>query len=223
MTYPLRWLRNAIIPGAEKPRPNTKPAADQLPAQEEALIESQHREKQRLDNSAKAALAKFLAGSERLQFEKPEAPLLSIVLVFYQQAHLSFLCLQSLLEYADVSYELIIVDNNSTDATTDLLDAIDGASVILNTENLGFVKAVNQAANAATGDYILLLNNDALIERDSLTNALAVIDGDDSVGADGAKIKLLDGSTQEAGSIIWKDGACLGYGRRKANQRYEYM
>jgi len=223
MTYPLRWLRNAIIPGAEKPRPNTKPAADQLPAQEEALIESQHREKQRLDNSAKAALAKFLAGSERLQFEKPEAPLLSIVLVFYQQAHLSFLCLQSLLEYANVSYELIIVDNNSTDATTDLLDAIDGASVIRNTENLGFVKAVNQAADAATGDYILLLNNDALIERDSLTNALAVIDGDDSVGAVGAKIKLLDGSTQEAGSIIWNDGACLGYGRGKSPQSYEFM
>ena len=144
-------------------------------------------------------------------------------MVFFQQAHLSYLCLQSLLKFADVSYQLIIVDNNSTDETAQLLDTIRGAKIIRNSGNMGFVKAVNQASEAATGEYILLLNNDALIEKHTLSNALKVIDNDETVGAVGAKIKLLDGSMQEAGSIIWNDGSCLGYGRGKSPDDYQLM
>ena len=144
------------------------------------------------------------------------------MLVFYQQAHLSFLCLQSLLEYADVSYEL------SSLTTTQQMRRLTCSSYRWSKRHSqhrepGLREGRKPSSEAATGEYILLLNNDALIERDSLTNALAVIDGDDSVGAVGAKIKLLDGSTQEAGSIIWNDGACLGYGRGKSPQSYEFM
>lgn len=223
MTYPLRWLKAAITPGGKNraPVPGSSTAANTEHAAQQA--EGQHQEKERLDSSAKAALDKFLSSKEELQFPRTEAPQVSIVLVFYQQAHLSYLCLQSLLEFADVSYELIIVDNNSTDGTSQLLDKIGNAKIIRNTENLGFVKAVNQAGEAATGKYILLLNNDALIEKNTLSNALRVIDEDETVGAVGAKIKLLDGSMQEAGSIIWNDGSCLGYGRGKSPEDYEFM
>jgi len=223
MTYPLRWLKGAITPGGEKRAPVAESPAAENSEQASPQIEGQQIAKQRLDGSARAALDKFLASSEQLKFPQSATPQISIVLVFYQQAHLSYLCLQSLLEFADVSYELIIVDNNSTDGTTQLLDKIITAKIIRNTENLGFVKAVNQAGEVANGEYILLLNNDALIEKNTLSNALQVIDADEPVGAVGAKIKLLDGSTQEAGSIIFSDGACLGYGRGKSPDDYEYM
>ena len=223
ITSPLRWLKAAISPADKKRTLATKPADAKNPEQMTQEIEGQQLEKLRLDNSAKSALLKFLASKEQLQFPQTKAPRISIVLVFYQQAHLSFLCMQSLLEFADVSYELIIVDNNSTDETAKLLDKLSNATIIRNTENLGFVKAVNQAGEAANGEYILLLNNDALIEMNTLSNALQVIDEDETIGAVGAKIKLLDGSTQEAGSIIWNDGACLGYGRGKSPDDYEFM
>lgn len=223
MTYLLRLLRNAIAPSSKKQEAVNKPLAVENSEQVTHQVEGQLLEKQKLDSSAKAALNKFLVSPEQLRFPESEKPQLSIVLVFYQQAHLSYLCLQSLLEFADVSYELIIVDNNSTDETTALLDKIDNATIIRNVENLGFVKAVNQAAELATGEYILLLNNDALIEKNTLSNALQVIESDESIGAVGAKIKLLDDSTQEAGSIIFSDGACLGYGRGKPTDSYEFM
>lgn len=221
MTLPLRWLKSALSPGAEK-RVSAPQDADGS-ARPAGGNEGQAEEKQRLDGVARSALDKFLGSADRLQFEKPQRCKLSIVLVFYQQAHLSLLCLRSLLEHADVSYELIIVDNNSTDDTARLLEKIDNATIIRNADNLGFVKAVNQASDAATGEYILLLNNDALIEKNTLSNALGVIAADETIGAVGAKIKLLDGTVQEAGSIIWSDGACLGYGRGKSPDSHEFM
>ena len=223
MTYPLRLLRNAIAPGSKKQEAVNKPLSVENSEQVTRQVEGQLLEKQKLDSYAKVVLNKFLLSPEQLKFPEDEKPQLSIVLVFYQQAHLSYLCLQSLLEFADVSYELIIVDNNSTDETATLLDKIDNTTIIRNVDNLGFVKAVNQAAEVAAGEYILLLNNDALIEKSTLSNALQVIESDESIGAVGAKIKLLDDSTQEAGSIIFSDGACLGYGRGKPTDSYEFM
>lgn len=223
MTYPLRLLKSAIAPGRKKRVDVSEPLTAENPEQATPQTEGQKFEKQELDSSAKSALDKFLESTKQLKFPKTEAPQLSIVLVFYQQAHLSYLCLQSLLEFADVSFELIIVDNNSTDDTARLLNKISNATIIRNADNLGFVKAVNQAGEIANGEYILLLNNDALIEKNTLSNALRVIEADESIGAVGAKIKLLDGSTQEAGSIIWNDGACLGYGRGKPTDCYEFM
>ncbi len=223
VTYPLRWLKNTITPIREKEVTQSEPFTPEILQEPILAIESQDREKQKLDAAAKAGLDKFLISTDQLLFPETESPRISIVLVFYQQAHLSYLCLLSLLDFADVSYELIIVDNNSTDGTAPLLDKIGNAKIIRNKENLGFVKAVNQAAEIANGKFILLLNNDALIEKNTLSNALRVIDEDESVGAVGAKIKLLDGSMQEAGSIVWNDGACLGYGRGESPEDYEYM
>ena len=175
------------------------------------------------DRQAKAELKKFLASDELLNFPAEEGVILTIVLVFYNQAQLSLLCLRSLLEHADVSYRLTIVDNNSSDDTGKLLDRLENVLLIRNDANLGFVKAVNQAAAQSDTDYLLLLNNDALIEDDTLSTAVDTIRNDKLVGAVGARIELLDGSLQEAGSIIWSDGSCLGYGRGQNPNDGEFM
>src|SRR5262249_1916395 len=78
---------------------------------------------------------------------------------------------------------------------------------------LHFLLAVNQAAREARGEYLLLLNNDAQLLPGSLAAAIATLESGVDIGAVGARIILLDGMLQEAGSIIWRDGSCLGYGR----------
>lgn len=164
-------------------------------------------------SKAKTNLEEFLSSNEKLVFEKEADPQISIILVLFNQAPLTLLCLQSLLKNSDVGIQLLIIDNCSSDRTTELLDRIDGAEIIRNQENIGFLKAVNQGAELASCPYLLLLNNDATIGQKALSNALLRIESCAEIGAVGAKIKLLDGSLQEAGSIIWSDGRCLGYGR----------
>ena len=97
--------------------------------------------------------------------------------------------------------------------TKDLLLQIDNAKVIRNKENIGFLKAVNQGSKVAKGKYVLLLNNDAMLEEQSLSSAIHTIEKDEAIGAVGGKIKLVDGTLQEAGNIVWNDGSCIGYGR----------
>jgi len=183
-------------------------AATPTSAQEphDQTVSNYHNAKVTHDSQAKEKLKNFLASDELLNFPAEEGAILTIVLVFYNQAQLSLLCLRSLLEHADVPYRLIIVDNNSSDDTGKLLDRLENVLLIRNDNNLGFVKAVNQAAEQSDTDYLLLLNNDAVIEDGTLSAAVDTIRNDKLVGAVGARIELLDGSLQEAGSIIFSDG-----------------
>lgn len=175
------------------------------------------------DAKAVEILQQFLESQTNLEFPSLDKPLLSIILVFYNKAALSYLCLKSIRQYAGTRYQLIVVDNASSDETPELLQCLQNVTVIRNTENLGFVKAVNQAADAARGQYLLLLNNDAELEPAAVDNALRTIQNDSGIGAVGGKITLLDGSLQEAGSIIWNDGSCLGYGRHEEPMDPQFM
>ena len=169
--------------------------------------------KSRYNEKARKDFIELLRSSQKLTFPKFKDINLSIIIVLYNQAHFSFLCLKSILHHADVEYEVVIVDNASTDQTEDLLLQIDNAKVIRNKENIGFLKAVNQGSKLAKGKFVLLLNNDAMLEEQSLSSAIHTIEKDEAIGAVGGKIKLVDGTLQEAGNIVWNDGSCIGYGR----------
>lgn len=163
----------------------------------------------------------FIQSNSRLEFSN-EQPKLSIVLVFYNHVELSFACLQSIYKYIDIPFELIIIDNHSTDDTPLLLDKIEGASIIRNSDNQHFLKACNQAISLIKGDYILFLNNDAELLEGSIKSAIQTIEEDTDCGAVGGKIILPNGKLQEAGSIIWNDGSCLGYGRDHSPKQPEF-
>jgi GT2 family glycosyltransferase/SAM-dependent methyltransferase len=165
------------------------------------------------DELGHSRLHKLLHGENRIMFPATENPTLSLVLVFYNKAHLSLLCLDSILENADVSYEVVIVNNCSSDETASLLERVDGATIIHNPANLGFGDACMQGAEQARGEYLCFLNNDALLQPHALSSALISFYEDSSVGAVGGKILLANGDLQEAGSILWSDGSALGYGR----------
>ncbi|MDH3918275.1 MAG: glycosyltransferase [Rhodospirillales bacterium] len=165
------------------------------------------------DKRARALLRDFLARGETLPIPASAAPKVSIVLVLHGRAELTYLCLASIVQTVDLPVETIVVDNGSKDETGKLLDRLEGAKIIRNDENRGFLKAVNQALGEAAGDHVLLLNNDALMFPGALAAALRTLESRDDIGAVGGRIVLLDGRLQEAGSIVWNDGTCLGYGR----------
>lgn len=166
----------------------------------------------------------FLDNYTRLAFNNTKLPIVSIVLVVYNRAELTLACLKTLQEITDLTIEIIIIDNASTDRTSELLNKLYGnVKIIRNEENIGFLLACNQAALQCTGEYILFLNNDAILLPNALTNALQVFQEEANVGAVGARIILLDGTLQEAGSIVWQDGSCYGYGRGGDPTATEFM
>lgn len=165
----------------------------------------------RLDN--------FLRSSGRFCFPRREGatPDISIVIILYNKSNLTFDCIDSLYKIAHVSeqlnIEIIILDNASSDNTKKLLNRIDNVTIIQSEENIGFLRAVNLAAKHARGKYLLLLNNDTQVQYGALESARDLLDKDPEVGAVGGRLVLPDAKIQEAGSIVWKDGSCLGYGR----------
>ena len=180
------------------------------------------KKKEKFTDRKMDSLVSFLKSEYRISFKYYRQPRVSIVLVLFNRAELTLSCLQSILENCSVDIEIIIVDNSSSDATSAVLDRIDGATIILNNENVHFIKACNQARRYIRGEYILFLNNDSELLKNSLESALETIHQDDNIGAVGGRIVLLDGLLQEAGSIIWNDGSCLGYGRGDDPDNFQY-
>ncbi|WP_158219892.1 glycosyltransferase [Ideonella sp. A 288] len=175
-------------------------------------------DKEAVRAEAEAQLSAFLAGDERVRLHQggqagDAEPQVSVVVVLYNQAGLSLLCLRALAASRGVSFETLVVDNASSDRMPQLLARLDGATLLPQDENLGFLRAVNLAAGHAKGRHLLLLNNDAVVEPDTLAHAVARLEREPDVGAVGGPILLWDGRLQEAGSIVWRDGSCLGYGR----------
>ncbi|MGL4911429.1 MAG: glycosyltransferase family 2 protein, partial [Romboutsia sp.] len=83
------------------------------------------------------------------------------------------------------SYELIIVDNNSTDDTVDYLKSQEDLICIFNEDNKGFAGGCNQGIKIASGDNVLLLNNDIIVTPNWLDNMIFALYSDESIGAVG--------------------------------------
>ncbi len=163
---------------------------------------------------ARHQLRAFLADTgNRLTFRQQPDPVVSIVVVLFNNAALNLQCLTSIHAQQATPLELIVVDNASTDETTLLLDRLEGCTVLRQQENLHFLRAANIGARAARGRHLLFLNNDTTLCSQALAEACGILDREADVGAVGGQILLLDGSLQEAGSIIWQDGSTSGYGR----------
>lgn len=162
---------------------------------------------------SRKALSEFLQSSLILQLPTHAAPQITIILVLFNKAELTFRCLESLAKLTDEPpFHVVIVDNASSDETQSLLQRVIGATIIRNDENQGFLRACNQAAAVVATPNLLFLNNDTILYPGALRAALENLE-DSGVGAVGGRIVLPDDRLQEAGSIFWRDGTCVGYGR----------
>lgn len=155
-----------------------------------------------------------LAAGRSLTLPTSAQPRLSVLVVVFNQAALTLGALEALAaQRQPPPFEVIVVDNGSTDETQPLLSLCTGVRILRQGENLHFLRGVNAALPEVRGEHLLLLNNDAFLAPDALAVASSLLDADPGVGALGGKLILADGRLQEAGSYHLPDGRTNGYGR----------
>ncbi|MDF2571509.1 MAG: rhamnosyltran: rhamnosyltransferase [Sporomusa sp.] len=111
----------------------------------------------------------------------------SIVILTYNKLDYNKLCIESIRKYTEPdSYEIIVVDNNSTDGTAEWLQSQSDLKLIMNSENVGFPAGCNQGIKVACGDSILLLNNDTIVTPCWLANLRSCLFSSPDIGAVGA-------------------------------------
>lgn len=108
-------------------------------------------------------------------------PLTSIVVITYNGLAMSKLCIESVIRNTDhPNYEIVVVDNRSSDGTPSYLQQLTSQNprvkIVLNSENQGFPRAVNQGIAASSGDRLVILNNDTIVSRGWLSRLLRHLD-----------------------------------------------
>ena len=160
---------------------------------------------------------------EHLTLPYYEKPLVSIVIPAYNQFTYTYYCLKSIIENSgDISYEVILADDCSTDLTTQIASIVDNLVIAKTQSNKLFLRNCNNAARYVKGEYILFLNNDTQVQKNWLQPLVQLCERDSSIGMVGSKLVYADGSLQEAGGIIWKDGTGWNYGRNDDAMKPEY-
>lgn len=124
----------------------------------------------------------------------------SVVTVNWKTPRLLARCLDSIArDRGSDQFEIWVVDNASGDESLQILaESYPHVKVIANSKNLGFSVACNQAIARTTGDYILLLNPDAVIQDDAISTLADFLDKNQRAGAVGPKVLNPDGTLQLA-------------------------
>ncbi len=125
-------------------------------------------------------------------------PALSIVLVCWNNKAYLDPCLKSLYDSGmKNTFDVVVVDNGSTDGSQQMLkEKYPEIKVIQNAENVGLGKASNQGIEATSGKYVLLLNNDTIVNGPSFDAMIDFLDQNPEAGAVGGKLLNSDGTIQ---------------------------
>ena len=138
---------------------------------------------------------KFLDGINKMKK-------VSVIIVSYNVRSYLAHAIDAILKSNYEKLEIIVVDNHSYDGTCEYLNEnyqdIEPLFVISNSENVGFGKAVNQAFEVATGEYIMVLNPDTIIEENTISTLVEYLERNNKVGMVGPKILNADGTLQVA-------------------------
>ncbi|MEE4638341.1 MAG: glycosyltransferase [Wenzhouxiangella sp.] len=144
------------------------------------------------------------------------SPFVSIVIPVYNKVAYTAACLQSLrAEAGDTPFEVIVVDDCSSDETAEFLDRCSGVQVVRNAQNSGFIASCNAGAARARGRYLVFLNNDTTVTPGWLEALLQTFEDFADAGIVGARLAYPNGRLQEAGGIIFADASGWNYGRNE--------
>jgi len=125
-------------------------------------------------------------------------PTLSIVILNYNTKDLLEGCLKSLVKVKkEVDFEVVVIDNGSDDDSVEFVENLKSQTsnlkFIKNEENLGFAAGNNRARKFCSGKYVLFLNSDTIVNKNTLSKCLEYIDKNPKVGALTCKLVLLTG------------------------------
>jgi GT2 family glycosyltransferase len=149
-------------------------------------------------------------------------PLVSVVMVTYGGRQWVEPAVRALVAHTEAPFELIVVDNASTDGVQDVLRSIEGAKLFFNDRNVGFGPGVNQGVLHAVGRYVCMLNSDAFVEPGWLPPLIEVLETDPRAGAVVPRLLHLDGVLQEAGGVVGSDGSTRALGDGDDPEELQY-
>jgi len=154
-------------------------------------------------------LVAMVQGAEALNM--PSRIDCSIIIPVHNKRYYTRKCLASIIAHkASDSFEIVLVDNASTDGTAVYLEGMarDNPFIrpIINPVNLGFAKACNIGAAAARGEYLVFLNNDVLVTENWLKKLLEPLASNSGIGISGARCLFADGTIQHAGMYFRNNG-----------------
>ncbi|MGI9602977.1 MAG: glycosyltransferase [Acidimicrobiales bacterium] len=143
-----------------------------------------------------------------------DGPVVSVIVPVYNEIRLTEKCVQTVRDNPpSVPYEIVLVDDCSTDPEVVRLADLDGVRLFTNESNLGFVGTCNRGAAEANGAYLFFLNSDTEMTEGALDAMLSTFRLFPGTGAVGAKLLFPNGKVQEAGGIVWQDASAWNYGR----------
>jgi len=161
-------------------------------------------------------------------FGFPVVPMVdvSIVIPVFNQYRFTFHCLAALRRQRSAfGFEVLVVDDGSTDETRAQLSRFGNLRLIVNSRNRGFVRSCNAGAHQARGRYIVFLNNDTQVQPGWLDALIGTFRRHSQAGVVGSRLLFPDGRQQEAGAIVFRDGSSWNYGHLDDpyKPRYSYV
>ncbi len=132
-------------------------------------------------------------------------PKCSIIIPIFNEVALTQRCLEALIEYTpDDLYEVVLVDNGSTDETSEFLSQLEGdVAIIRNKENLGFAAACQQGAEVASTDLLLFLRRETPVSQGWLEQIFGKLEDSPKVGAVlGSATLIRRADLEQAGSVF---------------------
>ncbi|PID30478.1 MAG: hypothetical protein CR982_01090 [Candidatus Cloacimonadota bacterium] len=164
-------------------------------------------------------LSEYIPFEEKNYHSLPDSeykPLVSIIIPLFNNLNYTKNCINSILENTNYpNYEIVIIDNNSTDGTREYLNGLKNnltnVKIILNSENRGFGIANNQGAKISEGKYLLCLNNDTMVTKGWLSELLKPVEESSEIVGGGSKLIYDDETIQHAGVVSTTDGALLPF------------
>ena len=143
-------------------------------------------------------------------------PLVTVVIPVYNNWWVTYRCLRALQSNSDSTpYEIVVVDDGSTDQTMEALQCIRGITVVRNLTNVGYLISTNRGSAAAsiTSGYLVLLNNDTEPIDGWLDSLYKTIEEDKGIAIVGSALIYPNGELQEAGGQIFAGGNAWNLGR----------
>lgn len=160
-------------------------------------------------------LARRLAAA-RLAFPERSNPSVSVLMAMYGRPQITLNALVALMPAAhEAEIEVLLCDDHSPDASGRWFAGVPGLRLTTNAENIGYLRTNNRLAALARGEYLLLLNNDTVIQPGAIPALLDVFRTHPDAGLVGARLMFPDGRLQEAGADVLPDGRAVRRGWRQ--------
>src|SRR5262249_15346784 len=148
-----------------------------------------------------------------ISFQASVQPKASVVLPVYNNFRKTMECLYSLRQRKNSTpFEIIVVDDGSSDSIPELVPSIVGVKYVKNEANSGFIKAMNTAAQHSTSQYLVFLSSEAQVTDCWLDRLIETLEANPEVGAAGPKILCPNGRLVEAGRLVNSDATATVIG-----------